>query len=324
MPPRVQSQRWPSDRAILFVHGIGNANVGDYNALVAQIEQILGADATRFAVYFLYYDEINDWFAAKTSAGVGIQQLIGAIRSKSASATTPELGNAIAEFAGDVLWPILAADARTAIRDTYLNQLRQIVRDGEDSAVAPRNQRVSIIAHSLGCFHTYEALWEAATDAGQGLSPARWGVQLENVIYMASPVQLISTVAKGIDVAIPNRDRLHSVSAPTLESPFETNVAGKAIPSARRTVSITGSLDPVGGHFFGARAAWAYMNLPAQESYVDEQKLLGDQPQEALLSAVLHAALRDDGPPAITPANPHDWSAYVRRHGEQIRGWLLS
>ena len=196
-----QTQRWPEDRAILFVHGVGNASNGDYAPLVAQVEELLGDQAKQFALYFLYYDQVNDWFANKEQAGLEFQRLVGAIRSKS-DVTNVSLGNAIAEFAGDVLWPVLLADARTAVRETYLNQLRQIIRDGERAGISVPFQHLSIIAHSMGCFHTYEALCEAAADEGQGLSPARWGVQFDNVIYMASPVQLIRTIAGAISFGV--------------------------------------------------------------------------------------------------------------------------
>lgn len=322
MPPLPQSQRWPADRAVLFVHGIGNARPGDYAPIGAQLESILGDRAGGFALYFLYYDQINDWFSTKTQAGLQVEQLIGLIRSNLNSGNV-SLGNAVADFAGDVIWPVLVADARTAVREAYLNQLRQIVRDGEDAGVPPRRQRVTVIAHSLGCFHTYEALHEAATDEGQGLSPARWKVRFANVIYMASPVQLIRTVASAISLAIPQRESLHCVSRPSLDVPYELDDDGNRVLSARRTVSITGNLDPVGGHLFRSRLPWAYMDLPGQESFIDEQKLIAsDLSEEQALVAVVESALRDGGPPSIAPTNPHDWSTYISRHTEELRQWL--
>jgi hypothetical protein len=47
-------------RAILLVHGVGDARPGDDASLVAALETALGADAANFAVYELYYDFIND------------------------------------------------------------------------------------------------------------------------------------------------------------------------------------------------------------------------------------------------------------------------
>src|SRR5213594_2016780 len=54
-------QRWPGDQAVLFVHGVGNAKPGSYDALVDQVKQLLGTDAASFAFYFLYYDQLNEW-----------------------------------------------------------------------------------------------------------------------------------------------------------------------------------------------------------------------------------------------------------------------
>jgi hypothetical protein len=329
-----QTQRWPADRAILFVHGIGNAGVGDYSLLVEQVHALLGDDAKRFAFYFLYYDEINDWFAAKLQAGALIEKLIGGVRSQfsqsngAAPAASIGLGNAVAEFAGDVLWPVLLADARTAIRAMYLNQLRRIVRDGEDAKVPARRQHVTIIAHSMGCFHTYEALGEAAADKGQGLSPATWGVRFDNVIYMASPVQLIRTVARDIQGVVPSKETLHCASGSALALPSEASVSGVPITSARRTVSITGNLDPVGGHLMRTRLPWAYMDFPDQatfEPYIDQQQVATTGSGEDLtLAGLLEAALRDGAAPNITPENPHDWSAYIARHAEQLKAWLTA
>lgn len=324
MPPVPQTQRWPADRAVLFVHGIGNARPGDYAPLGAQLHDILGARAADFAFYFFYYDQINDWFVAKTQAAVQFEQLVGVIRSK-LNSTNATLGNAIADFAGDVIWPVLVADARTAVREAYLNQLRQIVRDGEDGGFRPRSQHITIIAHSLGCFHTYEALHEAAADEGQGLSPARWGVKFANVIFMASPVQLIRTVARAISVAVPRRESLHCVGGAELEVPFELDVSGNRVLSARRTVSITGDLDPVGGYLLRSPLPWAYMNLDGQESFIDEQKLLDSNlSDEQALAALVQGALREGAPPTITKQNPHDWSTYVARHAEELRQWLTA
>lgn len=340
MPPTPQSQRWPSDRAVLFVHGVGNAHQGDYSLLVAQVERSLGEAANRFAFYCLYYDQVNDWFAGKTQASAHVEGLVSAIRSllaapngKTKPETSPEepamssftFGNAAADFAGDVLWPVLLADARTAVRETYLNQLRQIVRDGESAGYAPRDQHISIVTHSLGCFHTYEALHEAAADEGLGLSPATYGVHLDNVIFMASPVQLIRSVGRAIEGAIPQPRSLYTMSGDRLEMPFELDVSDRPVPMVRRTVSITGNLDPVGGHFLRSRAPWAYMNLPGQESFIDQQELVSGSGNEDLtLAGLLQDALREGGPPHISPQNPHDWSAYIARHADQLEQWLTA
>lgn len=329
-----QTQRWPADRAILFVHGVGNAGVGDYAPLVEQVQTLLGDAASRFAFYFLYYDELNDWFAGKLQAGALFEQLVGAVRTQlsadngNGGAPSPGLGNTIAEFAGDVLWPVLLADARTTVRTAYLNQLRRIVRDGEDAGFAPRRQHISIIAHSMGCFHTYEALAEAAVDQGQGLAPATWGVRLDNVIYMASPVQLIRTVARNIQGVVQQSQTLHCVAGASLGFPAEPGAAGAPVLSAKRTVSITGNLDPVGGHLMRSKLKWAYMDFPGEASFepcIDQQQLattgIGE---EIALAGLLQSALRERQAPQITPVNPHDWYTYITKHADQLRTWLTA
>lgn len=328
-----QTQRWPADRAILFVHGIGNAAVGDYAPLVEQVHTLLGDQASRFAYYFLYYDQLNDWFTAKLQAGALFETLVGAVRTQishddGGSQSSPGLGNTIAEFAGDVLWPVLMQDARETIRTTYLNQLRRIVRDGEEAGFAPRRQHISIIAHSMGCFHTYEALSEAAGDQGQGLAPATWGVRFDNVIYMASPVKLIRTVAREIQGVIQRPETLHCAAGAQLGFPAEPNMEGDAVDSARRTVSITGSQDPVGGHVLGKRLPWAYMDFPGEatfEPYIDPQSLVTTPEGEATsLADVLQSALREKQAPDIKPVNPHDWGTYITKHADQLKGWLTA
>ncbi|MEX2115639.1 MAG: hypothetical protein WEB37_02035, partial [Bacteroidota bacterium] len=54
---------WGGRRAILFVHGIGDAKPGHYQDLVDRFRAILGNAGNDFALYTLYYDEQNDWFA---------------------------------------------------------------------------------------------------------------------------------------------------------------------------------------------------------------------------------------------------------------------
>ena len=82
-----QTMQWPADRAVLFVHGVGDPSPGDYDALLETFRGALGDNlAPTLAIYFLYYDDLNDWFAQKV-------QLKGAIttghpdKSKSNSRT---------------------------------------------------------------------------------------------------------------------------------------------------------------------------------------------------------------------------------------------
>ena len=200
LPPK--SQQWPADRALLFIHGVGSSKEGDYDALVAQVVDLLGADAKRFAIYFLYYDQVNEWFAAKLQAEDAFTKLVSFIAG---NLDATMLGKASADFAGDVIWPILIADARLAVRAAVLQQLQQIVRDGKAMGIQPRDQHISVITHSLGCFHIYEALSFAAQNPAEGLGPASAGVVLDNLIFMASPVQLIRSAGQTLGKAVPQR-----------------------------------------------------------------------------------------------------------------------
>lgn len=315
--PDLQTQDWPSNKAVLLVHGVGNATPGSYDRLVGELKVALGTEAKNFAIYFLYYDQINNWFAAKTQAAALVSDFLGALRARAAG---EKVADAAADFAGDVVWPILVTAARRAVRAAYLAQLQQIIEDGKKRNGTARDLRVSIICHSLGCFHTYEVLHEIATDSSQGLSPVD-GVIIENVVHMAPPVQLIRAVAEDLGAVVPDRDSLHCLSGGQLCIP-STQVGTDRIPSVRNWVSITGNLDPVGGYFFRHRADWAYMNVVDQKSFVDEQHILKNITTEAELEAVLRNSLREKSPPKIEPQNPHDWSAYLANHAGKVKAWL--
>lgn len=313
----LHSQEWPSDRAVLLVHGVGNATPGSYDPLIAELKAILGSEAANIAIYFLYYDQINNWFATKTQAAALVSSFLGALKAKTVG---EKVGDVAADFAGDVVWPILVTAARFAVRAAYLAQLQQIVQDGKKTNGLAGNLRLSIICHSLGCFHTYEVLHEIATDSSQGLSPVD-GVIMENVVYMAPPVQLIRTVARDLGALVPNAGSLHCLSGAPLCIP-STQVGTDRIASVKNWVSITGNLDPVGGYFFRHRADWAYMTVPDQKSYVDEQQLLKNIKTEAELETVLKNSLQEQSPPKIEPQNPHDWSTYVANHASDLKTWL--
>jgi hypothetical protein len=315
LPP--QSQKWPADRALLLVHGVGNARPGDYSALVAQLTNILASQAKPYAVYVFYYDQVNDWFAQKNNAPLAFASLVGALRTKLDA--TP-LGNVVSDFLGDVIWPILLLDARDAVRTALLRQLQQIILDGKQAGVRQPAQHLSIIAHSLGCFHTFETLHAAAKSTSQGLAPATDGVQFDNVIFMASPVQVIRSTAGLIRAAVPRPSDLTCLSAPRLEMPSEDDGTGALVPSAKQTISVTGNLDPVGGYFFRKQLPWGYMNLPDQKSLIDKQEWVDINEME--LANILQSALREHEPPSIKPENPHDWSAYVARHATDLNTWL--
>ena len=99
---------------------------------------------------------------------------------------------------------------------------------------------------------------------------------------------------------------------------------GAARKSVRRWVSVTGDLDPIGGHFVRRQAPWAYMRVEDADaiSLVDRQTLVGTGNERLDLLALLRSALRPDGPPAVTPENPHSWLGYVERHREDLRTWF--
>ena len=317
-PP--QSLKWPSDRALLFVHGIGSSKAGDYDPIVAQLRDVLGAGSAKFAIYFLYYDAVNEWFEQKLQARSAFTKLVQFISGRLDGSA---LGDAAADFAGDVIWPVLIPDARLAIRAAMLQQLQTIVLDGIAAGVQPRNQHISIIAHSLGCFHTYEALSRATRHPEEGLGPASAGVVLDNVISRASPVQLIRSSGLALGSALPQPSSMFSVSDAALEIPSEVGDDGDPVRCSRRTVSITGNLDPVGGFVFRAKQPWGYMNLPHQEAFIDEEQVATvNGAEQFTLASILREALQTQGPPRIAPENPHDWSAYVARHAADLRTWL--
>jgi hypothetical protein len=318
MPTPPQSQLWPADRALLLVHGVGDAKPGDYDSLVQQLRTVFAAQKKEYAIYFLYYDQVNQWFATKTQAALAVASLISTIRAK---VDATKLGNTVADFAGDIIWPILIADAREAVRTTLLQQIQQIVRDGRDSGYQPRDQHLSIITHSLGCFHVFEALHSAANDPRLGIAPGTNRVRFDNVVFMASPVQLIRSAAQSLGGTVPQRDALQTASLPALVMPSEKIATGQVVPSVARTVSITGNLDPVGGYLFRKQLPWAYMALPGQEAFIDPQQAL-NVTDEASLEAVLAAALRDHAAPDITLQNPHSWGAYVDRHATELNEWF--
>lgn len=316
-----QSLPWPSDRAILLVHGIGNAREGDYTELLGHVRTLLGAQANTTAIYQLFYDQVNDWFAAKNNLGGLLQSAIGALKDQ---IDDSDIGETIAEVVGDVLWPVLVADARSAVREAYLWQLKQIVTDGTNAGIPARDQHLSIICHSLGCFHTYEVLHHAARFPSHTLQPSTHGVRFDNVIFMASPVQLIRSVADKLGNLVPNKRWLYSVQGDALSIPSQESLLGDSVRSVRRWVSITGNLDPVGGHFFRKRADWAFMKVDGEEpTLVDDQSALNIN-SKAQLSLVLKQSLREKEPPVITPNNPHSWENYVTGHKAELAQWLTT
>jgi hypothetical protein len=319
VPITLDSQRWPGTRAILLVHGIGNAAPGDYTALVAKVRAALGDQADTVAIYQLWYDEINDWFQEKTA----LADLLGkAVSTLKGLISNPALAPVVAEYAGDVLWPVLSANARAAVREIYLAQVKKMVKEGIDAGVPARRQELSIICHSLGCLHTYEALHHMALFPSHGLQPATHEVTFRNVIYMASPVQLIRTVSNKMGNLVPNKRWLYTVQGDALSIPNEATLTGMVVPSVARWASITGNLDPVGGFLLRDKQAWAYMDVAGQVSVIDEQRALNIN-SAVDLTTLLQGALRKELPPLVTPNDPHNWENYVTRNASTLKGWIV-
>ncbi|MDA1080691.1 MAG: hypothetical protein O2973_03285 [Gemmatimonadetes bacterium] len=309
---------WPADRAILIVHGIGNTQTGGGEEIEAAVRAALGPDADSIAIYQLYYDGINDWFAGKTQAAALISKLVGKFRQ---SEQNQALADTLADYAGDVLWPVMSVSARVAVRSAYIAQLQQVVNDGVRCGHAPAQQRLTIITHSLGCFHTYEALHEISRQSSYKLQPGTHHVRFENVISMASPVQLIRSVAGAMGAAVPDRTTLTTLSDAGLSLPEQKRLDGVVVPSAKRWISIAGDLDPVGGYALRKRLAWAYADIPGQLSLIDQESAVTIANGDDLRTA-LHASLRTGKAPAIAPNDPHSWTAYVGRHADDIKGWV--
>jgi hypothetical protein len=320
MPFVPQSMRWPGTRAVLLVHGIGNASVGQAGSFpITALKRALAADEPNVAIYSVNYDFINDWVSKKVNFQAGITALKAALALKLGNAAVDA---AIAESVGDVLWPVLSADLRLAVRDALIAQLDQIELDRGVSALEkgddPLDYQVSIVAHSLGCFHTYEVLTAIANEPAHQLRPASDLVTFDSVMLMASPVQLIRTIAGAIGAAVPDLQNLSTLAKP-LAIPSETR-AGKVVPCTKEFISITGSHDPVGGHLLGTKLDWAYMNIPGQVSTVVPQQMLNittkDNTALALATAVAAggAQVRD----------PHAWGSYIDSQARQMRGVILT
>lgn len=311
MPFAPQRLQWPGRDAILLVHGIGDDSPGESAASIA-LKQALGTSASSFAIYDLRYDTINDWFAEKTRAAAGIVWLRDQIRSGFGG---DDLGDTVANVAGDVVWPILSTSARSALVQAFTSQLLAMALDGPNVLL----QRISIICHSMGCYHTYEALHTITNNALLHLRPSD-GFRIQNVVFMASPVQLIRTVSGKIGSLVPDRNLLALSSA--LAQPVQ-GFQGNLRPIVRgRWVSITGNLDPVGGHLLRDKLPWAYMDVPGQESFIDRQFETDIQSREQL-RLLLTSSFTSGSVPKVTPQNPHDWSSYINRHATDLESWLV-
>ncbi len=321
MPFTPKSLSWPGKHAVLMVHGIGNASSGGDGAFpIDAVRAMLGDGAATTAIYRLNYDVINDWAAAKTDLAAGVSALKSALKAKFGDDGTSET---IAEYGGDLLWPVLSADFRFAIRDAFLAQLQQMQIDRGEAALArgddPLDYTITIIAHSLGCFHAYEVLTAAAQEPSHELQPASDLVTFMAVILMASPVQLLRSVAERIATFIPDAGSLATLSSP-LAIPSETK-RGRTVPCTKQFVSVTGNFDPVGGHLLGKKLEWAYMDIPGQKSIVVPQQALNIGDGTSLATA-LGQAVTAGGAPTLN--DPHSWVAYIDGQGALLRSTVLA
>ena len=67
---------WPGKRAVLLVHGIGDASTGKDGAFPLDVlKKSLGDDAANVAIYRINYDFINDWLSTKVNFQAGIAAL---------------------------------------------------------------------------------------------------------------------------------------------------------------------------------------------------------------------------------------------------------
>ncbi len=320
MPFETQKLTWSGTRAILMVHGIGDASTGKSGAFPGEaLRAALGVAAATTAIYELNYDFISDWMTLKTNFQDGVKALKAALRTELGGSDSDRV---IAEYAGDVIWPVLSTDIRFAVRDAYLSQLQQIQLDRERAAFAkgdnPLKYGVTIVAHSLGCFHTYEVLAASASEATHRLRPASDRVTYDSVIMMASPVKLIRTIAGFIEGLVPDVANLATLAQP-LVIPEEAR-RSRTARCTENFISVTGSHDPVGGHVLGNKLPWAYMNLSGQQSIVVKQDGLNLGSAESTAMA-LAAAFGPGGPVAN---DPHSWTAYLASQAPLFQGGVVA
>ena len=316
------SRQWPGKHAILLVHGIGDASPGYYDDVIQALAAVPGLDLSQFAVYPFLYDFIVDWMKEKAQ----FEKLAGALKKLQArlgfSFGGDEFAFEVAERVGDVIAPVLSLDVRAAVRTAYLAQLDQLVQDGTANGAPAVSLKVSIICHSFGCLHTYETLHAATRQPG--LMPSTDGVKFANVVFMASPVQLVRAVAKRLGIAVPRPADLAALAGDTLTQPFEKTVDGERM-SVKNWVSITGNLDIVGGHLLGKKLPWAYMDVDGQDPHVDDQLGDLDLSQESVVSAIAGAIIgRAGAGDAVGLEDPHSWPGYIERHATDLKGCLLS
>lgn len=315
-----QTMFWKGKRAVLLVHGIGDASTGKDGALpIDVLKDALGDDARDIALYRLNYDFINDWLATKIQFAAGITAFKQALKLEFGD---NDSDGTISEYAGDVLWPVLSVSIRLAVRDAFIAQLEQIHIDRGESALArgddPLDYQISVISHSLGCFHTYEALTAIAEEPSHELRPASDLFTFDSVFLMASPVQLIRTAANLLGPLIPDTATLATVANP-LAIPGEVR-RGKRVPCTSDFISVTGTHDPIGGHLLGKRFDWAFMDMPGQQTIIVPQHALDIDTKAGTAKALAHAFAKG-GP---KPNDPHSWANYITAQSRTLRGVVLT
>ncbi len=324
-PLKPLSQKWPSTRALMLVHGVGDYHPGDYDDLLQELAKLAGPQRWHdTAVYPFFYDGINDWMVQKTQLKAGVQALLGEIKSRFLTETNrPALAEAASEGAADVLWPALVRDARLAIRDAMIAQVLQIVLDGRASNVPRWKQQITIICHSLGCVHTYELLHAAASNPIYELRPVSDWVQFENVIMFASPVHLYQTV--GLSAAlrpfIPNPEEMACFNGP-LRMPGQLDMDSTFVRSVKRFVAVTGKYDPIGGYLLGKQLDWAAMtSFQNGEGFTFKEDPQNDLPFAQMpdqLAPVLGASLVGASGPKLPLGNPHSWTRYITQNQDVV------
>ena len=97
------------------------------------------------AVYSLFYDAFNDWFAREdTVRDAGRPGRVTEVEEQQQQ-SDDRLAETIAEFAGDVIWPLFSQASRAAVQTAYIAQLRQMILDGirsTDRRIPVRDLRV--------------------------------------------------------------------------------------------------------------------------------------------------------------------------------------
>ena len=320
MPFTPQTKTWPSDRALMLVHGVGNYGPGDYDRLKQAIQAALGDDAwNAHAVYEMFWDPISDWFAEKLQAKDLVTHLLAELKQ---FFDASHAGAWAAEGVGDVIWPVMLRDAREALRDACIRQIQQMVKDGRAAGIKRPDMKLSVMCHSLGCFHVYEALSAAARDEDLQLNTSTTGIQFTSVVMVASPVQLIRAVASALGKFVPNPGGLYCLKSPSLVPPGYSRRDGQYVNYARRILSLTGNLDPVGGYLWRSQLGWAYMKIPGIDYLVEEQNIVGLD-SETDLATLIENALTSNQSWAVQAKNPHDWVQYVQNNANRLRQWML-